>query len=303
MSHPPDQGQTGKAIGMILLANLLFSMVDTSTKWLVGAGLAALQLAFLRYFIHFVITLVQTRHRSHIAVKLTKRQRALVAIRAFCLVSATVANFFALGHLPLAVTAAILFVSPVLICIFAWALLGETITPRHWLAVILGLAGVLLIVQPFGEAVNWYAVLMLYPATGMAMYTVLTRKLSGEIRPATLQFYTGALGTIVLLPFGLSAWAAISTPLEWTLAFSIGAFAWAGHEILTRAHAHAEASVLAPFGYSFVLYLSLAGWIVFDHVPAWNVAVGAVIIVAAGLTIWAANRDRNASILRHVPDP
>ncbi|MEL6683122.1 MAG: EamA family transporter, partial [Pseudomonadota bacterium] len=109
--------------------------------------------------------------------------------------------------------------------------------------------------------------------------------------PATSHFYTGLLGTLALLPFGIMAWETPPSLLAWGLTFGIGAIAWAGHEFLIRAHAYAEASLLAPFGYVFVLYLAFAGWLVFDHIPEWYVGVGAVLIFAAGLIIWRSQRN------------
>ena len=150
----------------------------------------------------------------------------------------------------------------------------------------LGLSGALIILWPVGEPINWYAVLMLYPAMGMAMYQVLSRKLSGVVTPGVLQFYTGALGTAVLLPFALVFWQTPDTGLSWSLLVAIGAFAWAGHEALTRAHAHAPASALAPFGYSFVLYLTLAGIIVFSDRPEISTLIGSALIIVGGLFIW-----------------
>lgn len=286
----PATSHVGRAILMVLFAYFLFSFVDTSTKWMLGLGQTALQLAFMRYFVHFLITLADTGRQRKTLKPISARYRGIVILRSFCLVSATVANFYVLLHLPLAVTAAILHVAPVLVCLFAWPILGERVKAQHWLAVFLGLAGVLIIVQPFGTGANWYAVLMLYPATCMALYTVLTRKLAGIVSPATSQFYTGALGTVALLPFGIMAWETPPSPLAWGLTIGIGVFAWAGHEVLIRAHAYAGASLLAPFGYAFVVYLAIAGWLVFDHIPEWYVGAGALLIFAAGLIIWRAQR-------------
>lgn len=268
----------------MLLANLLFAFVDTSTKWLVGGGAVVLQLAFMRYAVHLAITSVDMgRVRWE---PLRWRTHALIALRAFCLISSTIVNFYALGHLPLAVSAAMLYLAPVITCLFAAWLLGERIGPGHLLAILLGFAGVLIIVRPFGEEVNLYALLMLYPAAGMSLYSVLTRKLAGQVRSGLMQFYTGVLGTVVLLPFGIALWENPESGLAWVLLFAIGAFAWAGHEAMTRAHAHGEASVLMPFGYVFVVYLSIAGWIVFGDVPDGPTILGAITICAAGLIIW-----------------
>lgn len=269
----------------MLLANLLFSFVDSSTKWLIGSGLVVVQLAFMRYAVHFALTLVERGWRLRPA-PMTGRLRLLVLLRAFCLVSATVVNFTAIGQLPLSVTSAILFFAPVFVCLFAQPILGEVITRRHWVGVALGFVGVLLIVWPFGAAINWYAVLMIYPAAAMAMYQVLTRLLSDQVTPGVLQFYTGALGTLALFPFAIVVWEAPDSGLGWVLLCAIGAFAWAGHEALTRAHAFAPASTLAPFGYSFVIYLTIAGWLLFSEVPEIRVVLGAVLIFAAGFMFW-----------------
>ncbi len=276
----------GWAVALVLGANLLFSVVDTSTKWLLGSGLVVFQLAFMRYAVHFAITGVERLIRDKPKAHLPRPTRGLVLLRSFCLVSATLANFVALGQLSLAVTSALLYTSPLFVCVFARLILGEAIRAAHITSIVLGLSGALIILWPFGEPVNWYAVLMLYPAMGMAMYQVLSRKLSGIVTPGVLQFYTGAMGTAALAPFALIFWQQPQTGLDWTLLVAIGAFAWAGHEALTRAHAYAPASALAPFGYSFVIYLTLAGIIVFSDVPAITTLFGATLIVVGGLFIW-----------------
>ncbi|MEM1361229.1 MAG: DMT family transporter [Pseudomonadota bacterium] len=272
------------AIGFVLLANLLFAMVDSSTKWLIGAGLTVLQLAFLRYAVHFAITLAERAGRGR-GVGLPRRTWSLVAFRAFCLVSATIVNFFALGQLPLAITASILYLSPVLVCIFAHFLLQEDLTPTRIFAVVIGFLGVLIIFNPLSEDVHWYALLMLYPAAAMALYLVLTRRLASEVSPHRMQLATGAIGTVALLPVGIVGWSAPGSAFAAGLALSIGVFAWAGHEVLTRAHRLSEASLLAPFGYSFVIYLVLAGWLAFSEIPKPTTLIGAAFVITAGLVV------------------
>ena len=285
-SSAPVVSHYGRGILLVLLANLLFSFVDASTKWMIGAGLVVFQLAFMRYAVHFLITGGERLIRGRPAARLGGRTLLLVLFRSFCLVSSTLANFVALGHLSLTVTSALLYLSPIFICIFARLVLQEEIRAAHLASIALGLVGALIILWPFGEPINWYAVLMLYPAMGMALYQVLSRKLSGVVTPGVLQFYTGAMGTLALAPFAAFAWVMPQTPLAWVLLCAIGAFAWAGHEALTRAHAFAPASALAPFGYSFVIYLTIAGMVFFADVPTVYVLVGAAFIVGAGLLTW-----------------
>lgn len=279
-------GQMGRGIALVLLANLLFSFVDASTKYLIGAGLLVIQLAFMRYATHFLITCVERVIRGRPIRAMDRGTLGLVLLRSFCLVSATLVNFLGLQYLSLSVTSALLYLSPTFVCLFASALLGEEIRPVHWASIFLGLVGALVIVWPFGESVNWYAVMMLYPAAGMALYQVLSRMLTERVRPGQLQFVTGAMGTCALAPLALFHWAPPATPFDWVLICALGAFAWAGHEALTRAFAHAQASSLAPYGYSFVVYLTIAGLLFFGEVLSLNVLFGAGLIVLAGLLPW-----------------
>lgn len=276
----------GRGILLVLLANLLFSVVDTSTKWLIEAGLVVFQLAFMRYAVHFAITAVERTWRGKPAASMPPSVRGLVLLRSFCLVSSTLVNFYALGYLSLAITSAILYLAPVFVCLFARLLLNEPIRAAHVVSIGFGLVGASLIIWPVGEPMNWHALMMLYPAVGMAMYQVLTRKLTTRVTPGVLQFYTGAMGTLALAPFAVVSWSPPGSGLGWILLIAIGAFAWAGHEALTRAHAFANASTLAPFGYSFVVYLTVAGVVVFGDMPDWNVLLGAVLIFAGGMYIW-----------------
>lgn len=259
--------------------------------------MAVLPIAFMRYAVHFAMTIGDRTVRGRPTQSLSGNTLWLVLLRSFCIVTATIANFIALGHLSLTVTSAILYLSPVFVCLFAKAILGEVVTPGHWIAILLGLAGALIILWPVGEPINWYAVLMLYPAMALALYQVLSRKLAHRITPGTLQLYTGALGTIVLLPLAMTSWTTPTSTLAWTLFIAIGALAWAGHEALIRAHGDAEASTLAPFGYSFIVYLTIAGIVVFNDIPEPRVFLGAALIFAGGMTAWLGDRPRAKAIV------
>jgi drug/metabolite transporter (DMT)-like permease len=72
----------------------------------------------------------------------------------------------------------------------------------------------------------------------------------------------------------------------------IGIFAWAGHELLTRAHGFAPASTLMPFGYSFIIYLTIWSMLIFGHVPDTWTILGAAIIIVSSMIIWARERHK-----------
>jgi len=287
-----DRATTG--IVMMLVAYFLFSLIDTSVKWLVLAGLSAVQLTFFRYVGQFLISLTQIAAGGVSWDRFATEKLGLVLLRGVLLAVATFFNFVALNHLPLTVTSSIMFSAPIIVCLLSWPLLGERVGPVRWAAIILGFCGVLVVIRPFGETFHWAALLAAHNAVAMALYSILTRKLAGTVATETMQLYMGAVGTLATLPFLWAAWITPSTSLDWGLMIGLGVLGWAGHEILTRAHSFATASVLMPYTYSFMLYLTVTSYLVFGDLPDQWTVLGAAIIVASGLIIWM--RERKGSI-------
>ena len=278
--------RTGLGIVLMLSAWAFFALTDTTVKWLVVGGIPAMQLAFFRYAVAFGLSVGNgLRHGQFFSV-IDRRDLLLVTLRSGLLLLATVLNFIALNYLPLSVTSTIMNTAPILVTLLAIPLLGEKVGPWRLAAVLLGFIGVLVVIRPFGEGFHWATLLILANACGLALFAILTRQMAGRITPQTMQLYMGALGTIVLLPFVLWTWQTPGTALEWAGMISIGLWAWTGHEMFSRAHLHAEAGVLSPFGYVFILYMSIGGYLLFGHLPDAATLVGAAIIVASGLLIW-----------------
>lgn len=291
---PVTAGGVTLAVAMMLAANGLFATVDTSTKWLLGAGLVSVQLAFMRYAVQFAITCIDLGRADRARLAGIRPLLPLLLLRAALLVGATVVNFFALKFLSLTVTSAIMFTAPIIVCALSWPLLGERVGTFRWTAVAFGFAGVLIVIRPFGEGFQWAAAMMLLPATGLAFYSILTRRLAGDVDASAMQFVVGLMGTMVLAPFAVAVWANPQTPLDWGLMLGLGAFAWAGHELLIRAHARAEANFLMPYTYSYLLFMAAAAFVVFGDVPDAATGVGALMIAGAGLAIWH-RRNRQAA--------
>ncbi len=279
-----DRPQLG--IMMMLGAWFLFALVDVSAKWLVLAGFAAFQLAFMRYAVHFVISLVMLAKGGLDIDRFRTSHPLQVLSRGFLLISATLGNFYALNFLPLTVVSAIMFSSPIIVCFLSMTILKERIGPWRWGAILLGFAGVLIVIRPFGEAFHPAMILPLYNATALALYSLMTRRLAGVVAVDTQQFYLGALGTALMLPFAIWTWTPPANLLEAALLIGLGAGGWAGHQLLTNAHRFAPANTLMPYTYSFMIYITAFSWIVFAHVPDTWVVLGALVIVVSGLIIW-----------------
>lgn len=271
---------------LMLLAWLAFSVVDLGAKWLAVAGLPAAQLAFMRYAGHFVIS-VGVIAKGGIDVDRFKTDHPWQLIsRAMLLISATFLNFYALRFLPLTVVSAIMFSSPVIVCFLSVFVLKEKVGPWRWAAILLGFVGVLVVVRPFGTVFHPTMLLIIYNATALALYSIMTRKLSGIVAVDTMQFYLGLTGTLILLPFAVWSWVQPETGWGMAVLIGLGVLGWGGHQLLTNAHRFGTANQLMPFTYSFLIYVALWGYIFFGTVPDGGTLAGALLIMCAGLIIW-----------------
>ncbi|WP_170604010.1 DMT family transporter [Ruegeria arenilitoris] len=271
---------------LMLSAWLLFSFVDLGAKWLAVAGIPAFQLAFMRYAGHFVISLGVIAKGGVDPSRFKTDHPWQVISRALLLISATVLNFYALQFLPLTVVSAIMFSSPVIVCFLSVFVLNESVGPWRWAAILLGFVGVLVVVRPFGASFHPTMLLIIYNSTALALYSIMTRKLSGIVAVDTMQFYLGLVGTVVLLPFALWFWIQPENAWGLIVLIGLGVFGWGGHQLLTNAHRFGTANQLMPFTYSFLIYVAIWGYLFFGTVPDGSTLAGAALIMTAGLIIW-----------------
>lgn len=278
--------------GIILMlgAWLIFSWVDTGAKWLAVAGIPAFQLAFMRYAGHFVISIAVIANGGFKLDRFKTRHLWQVISRALLLVSATLSNFYALQFLPLTVVSAIMFSSPVVVCFLSVSILREEVGPWRWSAILLGFIGVLIVVRPFGTTFHPAMLMIIYNAIALALYSLMTRRLSGIVAVETMQFYMGLVGTLLMLPFAIWVWTQPATTWGMLVLISLGVLGWAGHQLLTNAHRFGTANQLMPFTYSFLVFVAIWGYLLFGTVPDVGTIFGAIVIMSAGLIIWRRER-------------
>jgi drug/metabolite transporter (DMT)-like permease len=283
-----DKAMVG--IVMMLFAYAAFSCIDTSAKWLALLGLPALQVSFMRYIGHFVVSASLIARGGISRSRFGSDKPLLVILRGFLLMGSTILNFIAVRYLSLTLTSTIMFSAPIIICALSGPLLGERVGIWRWMAIVVGFVGIVIAVRPFNADFHWAVLLSLAGTFCFALYALLTRKLSGIIASDTMQFYSGLVGAVVLAPFAIVTWRNPPEIFDWMLLFGLGFFGWLGHEVLTRAHGYATAATLTPFGYAFIVYLTIWSYFVFDQLPdVWTIA-GAAVIVASGLFIWYRER-------------
>jgi len=291
MSTVHETGSTERRIGFAITLNLLaflcFATMDTGAKWLVTTTMTALQVTWLRYLFHF-FWVFALYFPSHGVGLIRSKKPIQQSFRGSLLLLGTLLNFAALYYLPLTVTIAIFFSVPLIVCLLSVPVLGETVGIRRLSAVFMGFCGVLVIVSPWKEAFNPYVFLSLLAALCISGYFVMSRRVAGVDSNAVMQFYTSGIATVILTPtvFVLAPTSFDIGLKPWLVAALVGSLGMLGHSMITRAHRHAEASVLAPTVYSQAIYIVIFSWIVFDQTPNSSTTVGTLIIIASGLYLW-----------------
>ncbi len=269
-----------RGVMLIMLAVFLFSSMDTLAK-LALKSYPLHPLIWARYAVHLVFMLILFAPRMGLQLIKTKRV-GLQTLRGLLLVGSTGFFYLSLQYLPLAEAAAISFVAPVIVTALSGPMLGERVTARHWLAVILGFAGVLVIIRPNGGLLTFAVVFPLSTAILFALYQIVTRKLAGRENPFTSLFYTALVGAVItstILPF---AWVP-PTPTQAGLMIAIGCLGGFGHFLLIRAVELASPIALAPFVYTQLLWSTVLAFLVFHELPDAVSLLGMLVIVAAGL--------------------
>jgi len=264
-------------MGMVLL----FAMLETTAKFLSQTYPVPL-IVWFRYVTHFFLMLLLLGPRYGSRLIKTDNPKAQI-IRALLLMGSTLLYFTALSGLPLATAKSISFVSPLLVTIFALWFLKEHVSLGRWIAVVVGLLGVLLVISPSGKF-DWYFGLPLMAAVCYSLYQIMTRRFSATEHPVTTLFYTGFVGSIAISLIVPIFWVAPQIrdlPLFLFLGFA-GAF---GHFMLIKAMELEDASFLSPLTYVQLIWVTLLGYFAFDHLPTNVGFVGMAIIVGAGLYV------------------
>ena len=282
----PQQNNAAMGIFLMLCAWGLFALVDTSAKWLVLASISTVQVVFMRYAVQFGCTLLGAAGPFGVTRKMDRKTFLLLSFRATLLVVCTFFNFIAIKYLPLTMTSAIMFSAPIIVAAFSIIFLRELVDIWKILAIFVGFFGVLVIIRPFDAQFHWAALLCVHNAIAMAVFSLVTRHLSGVVTASTMQFFAGGFGTIVFLPLVSIYWENPTSLSSWVLMFFMGIVAWAGHEVFARAHLFSSAATLMPFSYSNIIFMTLASYFIFGSRPDFLVFIGAFLIVFSGISIW-----------------
>jgi drug/metabolite transporter (DMT)-like permease len=279
---------TAKTLPILLMIGAIFcfASMDATAKYLMKE-IGPVQTIWARYTVQAILVTVLILPKINIYGK-TKYPK-LQFLRSVALMMATTLFFFAFSKLGLAEASAIFNISPVLITLGAFLFLREQIGPRRVIGILVSLLGALIIIRPGSGVFTVYALLPLGAAIFYSTYSLATRFVGTDESPWTSLFYSAIFGAICYSIYIVFHWNPMSSNAL-LLTIIIGLFGTAGHICLIRALTLGEASLVAPFIYTNLLFTTIWGLVLFGNFPDFWTIAGALIIVAAGVYVWARDR-------------
>lgn len=271
-------------LGILLMiaTTFVFAMQDGISRHL-GAQYNVLMVVMIRYwfFAAFVVWLAM-RNAGGLRAAARTEQPLVQTLRGLLLVAEVCVMVVAFTTLGLVESHAVFTCYPLLVAALSGPVLGEKVGWRRWSAIAVGFVGVLIVLQPGYGVFSPLALIPLLAASMFALYNLLTRYAARKDSTATSFFWTGTVGAAAITLVGIWFWEPMTrTDSMWMLTLCVtGAL---GHWLLIKAYEMAEASTVQPFAFFQLVFVSILGLTVFGEVLRPNVAIGAAIVMAAGI--------------------
>jgi drug/metabolite transporter (DMT)-like permease len=222
----------------------------------------------------------------------------LVSLRALADILATVFFLTALLHMPLATLSAIMQALPLAVTLTAALIFGDQIGWRRMTAILVGFAGVLIIIRPGTEGFDRYALLGLASMFCVVARDLAVRPMKGHV-PSVIVAMGGAIGVTTMGFIGTlwGGWAAVSAEQGFQV-FAAGSFLVVGYLCAVTAMRSGDIGVVAPFRYTSLLWAIFLGWLIFGSIPDNWTVVGSGIVVSAGIFTLLRERALKKALLR-----
>jgi drug/metabolite transporter (DMT)-like permease len=286
---------------------------DTVVKWLSG-NYPVHQVLFIRCLIGIpILALIVNRNAS--LASLVGPGTGLSLTRGLIMSSAYLAFILSIAAMPMADSVAIYFAMPLFVAVLAGPMLGERVRMHRWLAIIGGLIGVTIMINPGSGIFEPAALLALYAAFGYAISQTLARKVVRNVLPAAMAFHSNAIYLAVAIALALifsildlgtvqhKSVAFLARPWQWPPVLDMTAMLLVGSSVafamvlFGMAYKNAESSFVAPFEYTAMFWAVALGFLAFGDIPGLTTLWGGTIVLLAGLfMLWADRRvDRLAA--------
>ena len=283
-------------IGLKVLSALAFTVMSAGIKW-VGTGYPTGEIVFFRSAFAILPLVAWLALRGDLVRSVRTSDLKGHILRGLIGSCGMFAGFAALAYLPLSDAVVIGYASPLITVVLAAIVLHERVRAYRWTAVGIGFIGVLVMMSPHlgsarGAAATWLvgAGFGLLGACCGAAATIQVRRLTASESTGAIVLYFTLLTTALGLSTIVLGWT-MPSAADAALLVGIGICGGIGQILMTQSFRHADASLVAPFDYTTMVWAFLIGWFVFGQLPGAAVLAGGFIVAAAGVfVIWREHR-------------
>ena len=300
---------TGTAGGasILVFGLFLFSIQDVIIKYFSG-DYSVLQIVYMRGIIAMVLLLLLFFVMRE-QIPLMSKRPGLMLCRGLFGFSSYTCYYLAVAAMPLAEVVTITFTMPLFVTAMSALTLREKVGIRRWTAVVVGFAGVLIILSPQGEFNSLAVIFAFLASITYATQTIFTRFLGSHDNPLTIAFNAIFIFTCVSGLLSLMLWSGLLSVssnhpslaffgrgwlmpgvFDFLLMLTIGVIAAVGFYCLSRAYCVSEASAIAPFEFTYILWAVLFGFLFWNEIPGPTTFIGIAILVSSSLYIWYRER-------------
>lgn len=296
--HPKAGGLTGdnvaRGIALTIAAVVIFGFQDAVAKILVQ-DYAVPQVVMIRYWAFGLFALWLAVRQNGLKKVFRANHPWQQILRGLLLLADVVLFATAVRTVPLGELSAILLLFPVMVTMFSIPLLGEKVGLVRWLSIFAGFGGVLIILRPGFAVLDVGALPALAASVMFALYTVMTRRVARADSTATMMLYVGGTGLVLSSAVGIFFWEPLTLE-AWGLVAILWVTTTSGHFLVMKSLSFAPASVLQPFNYLGLPWAITLSFVMFGHLIDFVSLIGALVIVGAGLTVWARERRKKRGI-------
>ena len=290
MPHPnTDSAQKG--IAFALATTLVGSTAGAAGK-LAAQDLGTPMIVFVQYSICLLVMLPRVMQQG-LSSLASKRWKTHLIRGAGGWIS-FFAFYSALATIPLVDANLLRNTAPLFVPLIIWLWVGVIVPRNRWIPLLLGFAGVAIILRPQPGATGFDIAYLVGLSSGalLAVSMVGTRLLSHSESSGTIMFYYFALSFVLSTPLAILNWQPI--PLQsWPYLIYIGLSIFIAMWLYTKAYSYAKPSIVSPISYFSVVFSGLIGWAIWGHVPTLFSVIGIAIVICAGIcTVYLGSKDK-----------
>jgi len=268
-------------VSAMLLSVLLFSIMDTTVKWL-GSTYPTQQIMFFRCLVALIPVSIIIFCRGGLGI-LKTRHAKLHLLRSVLGISAMGFAFYAFSLMQLADAISILHTTPLFMTALSVLLLGEKVGIHRWSAVVAGFIGMLIVIRPGEGMLESGSLFMLVATFLIGFTTIIIRYLSAKDDPVCITFYFTLTGVVVSAA-GMALFGWVSPPPgDWIFLLALGLFGGTAQYLMTLSYRYCEIAVVAPLKFLSIAIGGLLAYFIWTEIPDLRSLTGIIIIVVSGL--------------------